>query len=231
MTGSDICAALQATACDVLSPPFKEDLISIVPRWSLFGVSVPHAVVTPSSASDISAVIAHAIRHGLKIIPAGGGHGPFVPVSPQSIYLSLAKYKSIDLDEGVGTVTIGGGVLTGDVLAALGEKGWYTSVPSSDKVGLVGALLGGLHHPLIGKHGLGSDCVEQFTVIPFTADAQELVLSRHSKNEKERRLFNVLCGAGLGFGVVTSAVVRAWPIKTLNCTSEDASPLHIKALC
>jgi FAD/FMN-containing dehydrogenase len=137
-------------------------------RWSNTGVSVPHSFVTPSTAQDIIQQISYAKANKLKIIPVGGGHGSFVPITDRTIYLSLAKFNSIELNEERGEVTIGGGCRTGDVLKTLAEKGWYTCTVNSNAVGMIGALLGGLNHSLAGKHGLGIDFIRSLVIIPFS---------------------------------------------------------------
>lgn len=222
MAPSDLASALRGTSCDVKLPSASDSVESLIPRWSLTGISKPHAIVTPSTAADVAAVIAYAAEHRLKIIPTGGGHGSFVPVDTNTIYLSLSNFRTIELDETEGLVSVGGGAVTGEVLDTLGDKGWYTLVPNSNKVGLVGALLGAMHHNLVGKHGLGSDCVEEITIIPFSAPdgskPREIAVKRNSTDASQRRLYNVLCGAGHGFGIITSLKIRAWPIKDLKMT-------------
>ncbi|KAK5710552.1 hypothetical protein LTR17_018824 [Elasticomyces elasticus] len=47
------------------------------------------------------------------------------------------------------------------------------------------------------------------------ADGEKRVLSPSSSGE-DARLFNVLCGAGFGFGVITSITLRAWRISDLH---------------
>lgn len=123
---SDMKSALNGTTNEirVLSEAEALDLPSIISRWSSTGVAPPHSIVTPTTAEDIIAVIQFARLNKLKIIPAGGGHSPFTPITNDTIYLSMTKFKNIKLDETSGDVTFGGGVLTGEVLKHLGHRGW-----------------------------------------------------------------------------------------------------------
>ena len=225
MVAEDITTALAGTAnkVQILSPKAQQDLEFVLPRWSYTGVSPPHSIVIPSSAEDIKAVIEYATKHKLKIIPVTGGHSPFTPITPDTIYLSMQKFGDISLNEAKGEVVFGGGVLTGEILKELGDRGWYTCVPNSNSVGMVGALMGAMQHATIGMHGLGSQNMKEVTIIPFSMPGgsapQELKVSRNSGDVEERRLFNVLCEAGFGCGVITSIKLAAWKISDLNATS------------
>ena len=215
MAASEIQTALSGTTCEVqvLPPTDTKDLENILPRWSSVTVSTPHAIVTPSTISDIVAVVAYATAHSLKVIPTGGNNNAALPINSKTIYLSLSQFKKMDLDESSGVVEFGGGVISGDLMNYLGEKGYCTAVPNSNKIGMVGALMGGLIHPLVGVHGRGCDNIEEVRIVPYsTADGselRELVLRKDATDEMERRLLNVVSGAGMGFGIVTSVKLKA----------------------
>jgi hypothetical protein len=51
----------------------------------------------------------------------------------------------------------------------------------------------------------------------ITADGVKLKVGTHSEGE-ERKLFNALCGAGFGLAIVTSVVMKAFPISELGLT-------------
>ncbi|KAF2249526.1 FAD-binding domain-containing protein [Trematosphaeria pertusa] len=214
---SDIKAALPPT-CTVVVPTADTPIHEAIPRWSDALISLPYAIVTPSTTADITAAIAYAAANNLRIIPAAGGHASFVPVTTQTIYLDMRSFQDVELDEVKQQVTIGGGCLAGRVMKSLAEKGWYTAVPNSDAVGMVGALLGGMNHPLIGLHGMGSDCVRGITVVPFSragGEVEPVTVGPESEGE-ERALFDALRGAGHGLGVVTSVTLQVWRIGALR---------------
>lgn len=236
MAEHEIKTVLRETTNEVklLTPAQELDLPSIISRWSSTGVSPPHAVVTPFTAEDVIAVIHYARQNMLKIVPTAGGHSPFTPITKDTIYLSMANFKNISLDEPGGDVTFGGGVLTGEVLKSLGDKGWYTCVPNSNSVGLVGALLGGMHHAAIGLHGLGMQNIKEISVIPFSmpdgSEPRQIVVRGDSTVQDVKDFFNIMCGAGFGLGVVTSIKLAAWPISQLNGTSTPFHPTQVTHL-
>ena len=104
---------------DVLAP--KSDALS---RWSDSGWERPALVVIPNSAEDIIGVISYAENNGLRVIPAGGGHGSFVPVDANTVYVDLNKFDSIVLDKGNEFVQFGGGVLAGALLKKCTDEGF-----------------------------------------------------------------------------------------------------------
>lgn len=100
-----------------------------ISRWSNTGVS-PNgcaAIVVPSKEEDIVSVVKFAARNDLKVLPTAGKHGSFLPINQRSIYLDLKRFDTLELDEQLGCVKIGGGVVAGRMCSALAEQGWYTS--------------------------------------------------------------------------------------------------------
>jgi hypothetical protein len=216
-------------ACNVNVPEPDHKIHDVIPRWSDNELSLPYAVVTPTSISDINATIRFAAQNSLKVIPAVGGHASFLSVGLNAIYLNLTspEFKKIELDQEKDEVTIGGGVLTGELIDYLAGKGWYTTTPNSDAVGMVGALLGGLSCAVNGLHGFGIDHIKAIDIVPFFIPSSELEVSDNrdkvvtlapSSKVERKRLFNVLCGAGHGLGIITSVTLSAFRLNSLKMT-------------
>jgi hypothetical protein len=155
----------------------------------------------------------YATNNTLKVIPAAGAHGSFVPIDQGSLYLDLRRFDCIDLNEEAGTVTFQGGVITRDLLRTLGERGFYASVPNSNAVGMAGFCLGGGSSVFNGLHGLAIDQILEISLV--TADGTQRKVRPISYAE-DLDLYHVLCGAGFGFGVITSITIRAWRISKLQ---------------
>ncbi|KAF1993081.1 FAD-binding domain-containing protein [Amniculicola lignicola CBS 123094] len=216
MTAENDIRSLLPSSCIVTIPDVEAHVQAATPRWSDSGLSHPYAVATPSSEADIIAIIAYTRTNKLKIIPANGGHGSYVPVNGGTIYLDMSSFKDVVLNETEEEVTIGGGCVTSEVLNQLTPKGWYTALPNSNAVGVIGAFIGGLSHSLNGKHGLGIDVVKSIRIIPFSS-TEPLDIGPNSQGQ-EKELFNVLCGAGHGLGIITSVTLQAFPISNLSLT-------------
>ncbi|KAJ4304495.1 hypothetical protein N0V90_000021 [Kalmusia sp. IMI 367209] len=219
---TSIRSALPSSCTLVIpGPEFNRQTLS---RWSDILVQPPHAIVTPTNAADIIATIEYATRHKLRLIPAGGGRGSYVPITDNVIYLDLKNFDGFQLDEEKGEVQFGGGCISGPLLKGLAKRGYYTAAPNSNGVGMAGSLLGGLNHPLGGLHGMGIDMLRSITVIPFSApnggQVKPITLSKESKGEGQI-LFNAFRGAGHGLGVIISAMLEVHPLAHLNLDEGD----------
>jgi FAD/FMN-containing dehydrogenase len=129
--------------CEVIVPDHSAPLNDGVSRWSDSGLERPALVVIPSSAEDVIDAISYAENNGLRPIPAGGGHGSFVPVDTKTLYLNLKRFDSIVLDKSNEVVQFGGGVLAGALLKKCTDEGFYTTYPNSSAVGMTSFILGG----------------------------------------------------------------------------------------
>ncbi|KAH7136035.1 hypothetical protein B0J11DRAFT_519777 [Dendryphion nanum] len=208
--------------CHITIPAPDSNLHDIVSRWSDAGVSLPYATVAPTTEDDLRAIISFASVNKLKVIPTNGGHGSSIPITSRTIYVDLRNFNTAELDKEKGEVKIGGGTTTREVLTALTGTGYHTLTPNSNAVGMIGALLGGLNHSMTGIFGFAIDHVQEIRILPFSslgASAQQtskfLTLTPSSTGE-EKKLFNVVCGAGHGLGIITSVTLRAFPIAKLN---------------
>ncbi|ERS95257.1 uncharacterized protein SPSK_06269 [Sporothrix schenckii 1099-18] len=209
--------------CEVKFPSKDDNLHDHVVRWSDIHVSVPAVVVIPESESDVVAAIVYAKDNSLRVVVAGGGHAPFIPVTAKTLYLDLRRFKSIVLDEGASTVTIGGGVLTGELLTYLLERGFYATLPNSSAVGVVGAVLGVGNGPFNSLHGFMADNVESVRIVtlPKEGAAASRNISHSSTGADERSLFAAVCGAGHGLGVIVSMTLRAYKVADLRLEGGD----------
>ncbi|KAL9114664.1 MAG: hypothetical protein Q9227_001342 [Pyrenula ochraceoflavens] len=199
-----IRAALPST-CKITVPEPKSHIHDIISRWSDAGVSLPAAVVVPSTENDILSIIKFALENGLQVVPTSGGHGSFVPIGHRTIYVDLKEFRKVTVNKAEQSVTIQGGALTGDVLRACAGEGLYTC--------MVGAFLGGGSGALNGLNGFAVDHV--FSIRLLTASGKVLTVTPSSIGT-EKLLFNTLRGGGLGLGVVTAITLKTFPLSSLN---------------
>jgi hypothetical protein len=78
---------------------------------------------------------------------------------------------------------------------------------------MVGYVLGGGTSAVNGIHSLAIDNLLSVRVL--AASGAILTLSTDSLDQ-EKGLYNVICGAGFGFGVITSITLKAWRISDLE---------------
>ncbi|CAM1510716.1 Fc.00g010510.m01.CDS01 [Cosmosporella sp. VM-42] len=188
-----------------------------VSRWSDTNIERAALVITPRKEEDVQASVRIAKVNKLTIVTGGGGHGTFVTVGSRTLYLDMKHFNKIQLVKEQGLVKVGGGVVSGDLLKTLAAENYYTPLPNSNAVGVVGCLIGGGSTPLNGLHGWMADIVVSFRLVTSEGDIIEVSGSSTGENLV---LFNALCGAGHGLCVITSATTPAYPISGLNM-SED----------
>ncbi|KAM0548200.1 hypothetical protein ACHAPJ_009999 [Fusarium lateritium] len=204
-------SGLDSLQCEFVVP--DASTLQPISRWSDTQIDRPALIVSPKTEQDIQTAISIAKDNKLTVVVAGGGHGTFVKVGSSTLYLDLKHFQTIDLNKEKGTVRVGGAALCGDVLKRLTAEGYYTPIPNSNAVGFVGCVLGGGNTPLVGLHGWMSDIVLSFRLI--TSEGNILNIDS-SSDGKELDLFNALCGAGQGLGVITEITTSAYPISDLN---------------
>ncbi len=117
--------------------------------------------------------------------------------------------RHIEVHPGDRTVTVGAGVVSRDLLAALVPHGLVPLGGSSPDVGVVGYHLGG-GIPLLGRRfGYAADRVRSLEVV--TADGQQRTVTVESEPE----LFWAMLGCRGNFGVVTSLTTEVMPLAAL----------------
>lgn len=112
--------------CEYHIPGPGSNWRKLISRWSDKNVSLPAVVVDPASEDDVIAAAHYAESNDMVIIPASGGHGTFVPIGKNTLYLDMRKFKTVTVDEKTSTVHIGGGASTGKVLESCAKQGFYT---------------------------------------------------------------------------------------------------------
>ncbi|KAJ2973445.1 hypothetical protein NQ176_g6606 [Zarea fungicola] len=206
---------IEILGCDFVVPNEEAIVAEILPRWSELHIGRPAIIISPRTEQDIAAAINLAKLNNLKVIPAGGRHACFVAIDETSLVLDMSLFNTIQLNKENGSVQIGAGVLTRELIRELAGEGYYTTLPGSNAVGVVGALLGGGITHCTGLHGYMSDNALSFRVI--TAAGEAVDVGADSSGE-ERRLFDTLRGAGHGLAVVTDVLMKAYPVSKLELT-------------
>lgn len=108
-------------ACPVVLPGPRVPIGETPARWSYSNVDRPALHVTPDDEGHIIQALEHGHERRLTVVVAGGGNAAFVPITKDTLYLSLDKFDRLELNEGSQTVTFGGGVRAGRVLTYLAE--------------------------------------------------------------------------------------------------------------
>jgi FAD/FMN-containing dehydrogenase len=187
----------------------------------------PAIILCCSDAEDVVLAINHARTAGLAIAVRGGGHG-FTGRSTcdGGVLIDLSAMNDIVLDEVARTVTVGAGVLTGDVLRVTAPKGLAPVTCAGADIGVVGAAIFAGQGHLSPRFGNMCDNVIGFDI---ALPDGRLV---HVSETDEPDLFWAVRGAGDNFGIVTSMTLAVHAVPSISrvCTIEYDTANALKIL-
>ena len=177
-------------------------------------VEVPPLVVaTPKDTEEVSALVTYASRHGIPIIPRGGGTGVMggaVPVDG-SIVLNLRSLDTIhQIDREGHQVTVGAGAILEDLENALIPQGLLLGHdPWSRPIATVGGAIStnGMGY-LAGKYGSMGQQVQGLEVVLGTGD---VIQTPSVPKIAGPDLDNIFIGAEGAMGIITKATLEAFP--------------------
>jgi FAD/FMN-containing dehydrogenase len=168
----------------------------------------PALIARCADVADVIASVTFAREKQLLVAIRGGGHnGPGSGVCDGGLVIDLSRMKSIRVDPKDRTVRVEGGCLWGDVDHATHAFG--LAVPSGfiSSTGVGGLTLGGGIGYLSRKYGLTIDSLQAVDIV--LADGQLVTASADEHSD----LFWAVRGGGGNFGVVTSFLFKASPVK------------------
>ena len=164
----------------------------------------PQAIVSCTSAPDVSEAISFARRNGVDIAMRSGGHSFAGHSSTRGVLIDVGPMRSVSVSGDVATV--GAGARLGDVYEVLQEHGLCIPAGTCPDVGVAGLTLGGGLGILGRMYGVTSDSLVGAEIV--LADGGIVTCDLHHEED----LFWALRGAGAGnFGVVTSLVFKPVP--------------------
>ncbi|KAL2066151.1 hypothetical protein VTL71DRAFT_2222 [Oculimacula yallundae] len=177
--------------------------------WNLkYAANEPLALIRPTSATEVTTVVKYCVANHLPFAVRSGGHDLFGrSIVQDAIILDIRELNSVALAEDEKTVTIGGGIQSGDLISFLDAKGLVTSCTLAGVVGWAGWAFGGGFGMFNNVYGLGVDQIVSVKVV--TADGEVV-----EANAGDELLWGIK-GAGGAFGVVTELKVKVYPLKKM----------------
>jgi glycolate oxidase len=175
----------------------------------------PRCVVLARDTADVAVTVTWARRHGIPVVPRGGGSSLAGGASavPGCVILSLSRMNAIrELNPADELAVAEAGVLTADLdRAAAGHDLMYPPDPSSHEISTIGGNLatnaGGLR---CVKYGVTRDAALGLEVV--LADGSVLRTGRRTvKGVAGYDLTSLFVGSEGTLGVITSAVLRLRP--------------------
>lgn len=164
------------------------------------------AIVRPADEQAVRDAMAFASREGLSVAVVGGGHDMHARAfRGDNLIIDMSLFKSIEFDPRSGDITLGGGVLAGEMLEGLPDDR-AAVIGGCLTVGMTAFAMGGGYGPLNAKCGLLCDGIRNARVV--LPDGTVAIASEDGDSE----LFWAIRGGGTGFGVVTSITLATFAI-------------------
>jgi FAD/FMN-containing dehydrogenase len=174
----------------------------------------PIAVIRPQETDDVRKAVEFAIEHELPLVELGGGTGLMGgarTVRPGLVLDLRSMNRILEVNRGDRTVRAQSGAVLEDVEAALRSEGlilghdpWTVPIAtvggtiSTNGLGYLGAQYGSM-----GDQVLGLEVV--------LGDASVLTIRPAARSSTGPRLKHLFAGAEGTLGVITEAVIRAFP--------------------
>ena len=170
----------------------------------------PRLIARCTDAADVVEALALGRRKGWLVALRGGGHsGPGLGGCDDGLVIDLSRMKGVRVDAEARTVRVAPGCTQGEVDHATHAYGLAVPAGIVASTGIAGLALGGGHGYLTRQHGLTIDNLLEADVV--LADGRIVTASA----ERNADLFWALRGGGGNFGVVTSFLFRAHPVRTV----------------
>jgi FAD/FMN-containing dehydrogenase len=170
----------------------------------------PRVIARCVDVGDVTTAVAFGRDNDLLIAIRGGGHnGPGLGSCDNGLVIDLSCMKGIHVDPQTSTVRVEPGCTQGDMDHATHAFGLAVPAGIVSTTGVAGLTLGGGTGYLTRQYGLTIDSLIEADVV--LADGRFVTASEKQHPD----LFWALRGGGGNFGVVTSFLFRAHPVKNV----------------
>lgn len=210
MVDSQKIAAFRSTFRGEVVEPKDKNYDEVRALYNAMIDKKPRVIARCVDVADVMTAVAFGRDNALLIAIRGGGHnGPGLSSVDNGLMIDLSCMKGIHVDTKTSTVRVEPGCTQGDVDHATHAFGLAVPAGIVSTTGIAGLTLGGGTGYLTRQYGLTIDNLIEADVV--LADGRFV-----TANERENAdLFWALRGGGGNFGVVTSFVYRAHPMKNV----------------
>ncbi|KAL8872691.1 MAG: hypothetical protein Q9174_001725 [Haloplaca sp. 1 TL-2023] len=182
--------------------------LSDAPRWSEYHSPQPGTIVNVKTELDVQRVVQACVEYKIPFLAQGGGHGWIGSwhLGQNGLLINLRGLNKTTFNTERTQALTQGGALIKEVIDAAYANDAQIITGNCNCVGNMGALIGGGYGNLMGLYGFSVDNTLSMNVVLANGSAVTV------GPEQNTDLWWALRGAGANFGVVTSAVMKSYPM-------------------
>jgi FAD/FMN-containing dehydrogenase len=134
------------------------DYAELREAFTIDNPAVPIAIARPKSAEDVAALIQYAVNSNIEISVRTGGHDLWGRCfAHDSLAIDMRDIAFVHVADDRCSAKIGGGTLTGGLVATLAHHKLATATGNISSVGYLGWATHGGYGPFLANFGLGVD--------------------------------------------------------------------------
>lgn len=176
--------------------------------WNLMDDKHPAVIVFAENPLDIIEAVTFARKHAMPVSVQATGHRE-TGSAAGAFLINTSRMQDLRVNPQTQTAWVGAGVKWGPVLQKAQKYGLAPLLGSTTDVGVIGYSLSGGMGWLCRKYGMNVDSILRLEVVTMDGEFRRASLEENSD------LFWALCGGGGGFGVVTGAEIKLYPVSTV----------------
>lgn len=177
--------------------------------------SLPAIVVRPTSTEEVAETVRVAYKHGIPVVPFGGGTGMgggAVPVEDCILVDTRGLNRILEIDKSNMTVTVQAGITISELNDELAKYNlWWPHDPESKPVSTVGAAIACDNDGTFGiKYGKPADYLLDVVIVDGRGEIVRLGHRKAACSSTGYKLHWLMVGAEGTLGIITEATLRVF---------------------
>ncbi|KAE9366665.1 FAD binding domain protein [Stipitochalara longipes BDJ] len=227
--GSMIAALDDSSIETILGPRLSSNASILFPGSPQFADATLRWQEWEHPSITVVVEIKYANEQDIPFLAITGGHGAIRSLGnvKHGIEIWMRQMNSVTINPDGNTATIGGGVLSKELVDALWAADKQTVTGLCECTGVLGPLLGGGHGLLQGYYGLLADNLVSARLV--LANGSAIAVSSASHPD----LFWAVRGAGHNFGIVTEFTYKIYDVPANETWSYESfifTGEHVEAI-
>ena len=187
--------------------PTSPDYAELREAFIIDNPVVPIAIARSKSAEDVAALVQYAVTSDIEISVRTGGHDLWGRCfAHEALAIDMRDIAFVHVADDRCSAKIGGGTLTGELVATLTQHKLATATGNISSVGYVGWATHGGYGPFLANFGLG---VDQIVGAKLVNHEGEIV-------QANTEVLRAIRGGGGTIGVIVELTVKVYQLEKVK---------------